>query len=552
MFKIISIILMFLIGNFVITSCSHNHKVYDRVEGEVNIAEYAKVERGKKSITLQWEEPRNIYKVVVKTSDPSELLTNKLQYWQNNWPQKRIPEGEVAGGRSGWIPRDDWFNGKWKDADTKTEIKNNSVIYTFNPVNDKEFPGEDFDANYRMSLKARLLFENNSPEIEDIQVYSNSVWKETEVKIEWGNDMAEENWHGHFEIYNGELKNIEALADNVKVEDQFNFRCDGNPGSVRLTLRYTYDGYPASSDITIVTLRSPTKSFSFFVNDVVSGEKLFVKDYDILVTKFADHINYAEFKQKWEAEHVKTLYDRIKDLPEQTFENAENDMPKKKERGYMPLGCEGGRQKFAVDVNGDVFWPGKYVNIHVYGNERHLWVGNEIRYSFGFPDVEPAERFRKDGYLPVIHTKWKTNEVVYEQTAFVTLLSSNILSGKRMQGDDPTILLKKVTLTNTGDESKNVTLNLKSSCGVEDKLVEKDGFVFATNYKPDRIRYFIDIKEKGLVKSEDGNLSYQINLAKNESHSIYFKIPFFLLFEKKEYELAKNADYDTEFLKVEK
>lgn len=36
-----------------------------------------KVERDKNGITLQWEEPRDIYKVILKTSHPSELLNNK-------------------------------------------------------------------------------------------------------------------------------------------------------------------------------------------------------------------------------------------------------------------------------------------------------------------------------------------------------------------------------------------------------------------------------------------------------------------------------------------
>ena len=46
------------------------------------------------------------------------------------------------------------------------------------------------------------------------------MWKETEVKIEWVNNLAEENWQGHFEIYNGDLENIETLTDNVTVGEQ--------------------------------------------------------------------------------------------------------------------------------------------------------------------------------------------------------------------------------------------------------------------------------------------------------------------------------------------
>ena len=531
-----------------------NPRVYAQEGGKVDITKYAKqIEPNEKNITLLWEEPRNIFEVVVKSSKPGQISNAKLQYWQRYWPQKPLPEGEVEGGSSGWLPQDDWFNGQWKDADTKMKIEGNNVIYNFNPVNAKEFTKVASDVVYRRSLKIRLLFEDKAPDIQQVEVYTNSMWKETEVKIEWVNNSAEENWQGHFEIYNGELENIEALTGNVTVGEKFNISCNGKPGSVKLRLRYTYNENPNSSDRTIVTMRSTSRNFSFLVNEVVSGEEIFVKDYNILVTKFTDRINYAEFEQKWKADQANyALYDRIKELPEQTFERAQNDMPKKKDRGFMPLGCEGGRQKFGVDVNGDVFCPNNWgiTTVHGKDTDRRLWGGEEIRYGFGFPDAEPTERFIEDGYLPLMHTKWKINGIVYDQTAFVTLLSSNILSGTRMQGDDPTILLTKVTLTNSGDESKSVKLNLTSKCDIEEKLVQKDGFVFATDYEPDRMRYFMDIKEKGLVKSENGKLSYQINLAKNESHSIYFKIPFITLIEEKEYELAKKADYETEFPKV--
>jgi hypothetical protein len=553
MLRKISIILILSVASLMILQ---NPDVYAQEGAKVDIAKYAKqIERNEKNITILWEEPRNVFEVVVKSSNPVPLANAKLQYWNRYWPKKQIPEGEIEGGSSGWIQEEDWFTGDWKDADIKTKVEGNSVIFSFNPLNAKEFINDNFDMVYRRSLKIRLVYEEKVPDIQQVEVYTTSVWKETEVKVEWANSKAEEKWQGHFEIYNGELESVEALAGNVTAGKQFSFSCNGKPGSVKLKLRHTYNENLNTSDRTIVTMRSPSRSFSFLVNDVVSGENIFVKDYDILVTKFSDRINYAEFEQKWKADQVtKTIYDRIKEMPEQTFENSQDGMLKKKDRGYMPLGCEGGRQKFGVDVNGDVFLPKNWGMMTVPGKDtkRLLWGGDEIRYGFGFPAAEPAERFIEDGYLPVMHTKWKADKIGYDQTAFVTLLSSNILSGTRMQGDDPTILLAKVTLTNSGDESKIVKLNLKSKCDKGEKLVEKDGFVFATDYDPARMRYFMDVKGKGIIKSEKGNLSYQVSLAKNESHSIYFKIPFITLVDEKEYQAARNTDYDIEFSKVKK
>ena len=101
---------------------------------EVDIAKYAKVELKKQDISLLWEEPRDIFKVVVRCSKPSALSGARLQYWQDHWPHQRLPKGAVVGaGGSGWMAQDDWFNGKWKDADFNVAVEGNEAVYTLPP-----------------------------------------------------------------------------------------------------------------------------------------------------------------------------------------------------------------------------------------------------------------------------------------------------------------------------------------------------------------------------------------------------------------------------------
>ncbi len=527
----------------------------EKVGGNVNIAEFAKMECDDQGIVLHWEEPRDIYKVVVKTDSPSKLVERKLQYWQNHWPRQRVPKGEVVGGGSGWTAVDDWFNGQWRDADARVEVKGDRVVYTFNPINALEFPEEEFEADYRRSVKVRVPVEKGDPEIQAIEVFSNSSWRKQLVKLEWGDGFSDKPFQGHFEVYNGTLEGIEALSDNVFIEDtgQYSFQCDGKGGSMKLGFRYTVNADDVrSSDRTIITLRSGAKSFSFLAKDIASGEKIYIRDYDILITALNDKVDYAKFKTGWESDQAKTLYDQVRELPEQTFERAQKEMPPKKGRGYMPLGCDGGRQRFGVHDNGEVFCrklysfhsdPGK-------DTERLLWDGDRITYSFGFPAVEPTERYREDGYLPIIHATWKDDGVEYSQTALVTLLGANILSGRRMQGDDPTILLSRVTLTNSGSAPKEVSLTLGARSDVEEKLVEKGGFIFASDGESYRMRYYIDTRGKGLFTSKEDTLLYTVNLGGNESHTLYVKIPFITLDRESEYALVRNIDYDGELAKV--
>lgn len=70
----------------------------------------------------------------------------------------------------GWAAQDDWFNGEWKDADTRAETKGNSVIYTFSNKR-KRIPGRRFRCSLPQEFKAQASFRKRQPEIEKIEVF---------------------------------------------------------------------------------------------------------------------------------------------------------------------------------------------------------------------------------------------------------------------------------------------------------------------------------------------------------------------------------------------
>ena len=525
---------------------------------EVDVARYADITYTGQDITLVWEDPRDIYKVVVVCSEPTTLSNVRLQYWQNNWPHKRVPRGEAVGaGASGWMPQDDWFNGKWKDADIRVLLTGNEAARTvfplvFKPINSREFRDiRDFRAVYRRTMKLRLLFPGGRPEIERIEAYTDSVWKETEVKIEWGEEFSEQRWTGALSAYNGEMLGVEPVAGGASVTSESTINGDGSRGAIRARLRFMHNDDVNSFDRTIVTFRSSAKSFSFLAEDIDSGERIFLKDFDVLATRDDLCISYEEFRKEWEIEHQQTLVDRIGKLPEQTFDKAWNDMPAKKSRGFMPLGCDGGRQKFAADENGDIFCQKNWIpRVKGRDTDRVLWDGREMRYTFGFPTIQADYRQLEDGYLPIIRSRWEADGVAYEQTAFATLLGADISSGERMQGDDPVLLMAKIELINLKDDTQTVSLVLGARCDRQEALFEKDGFVFAADYEPARMRYSLNTGDMGSLKSLDGNLIYEVELNGKGAHSIYIGIPFITLVEDGEYDLLKGTDYETEFERV--
>jgi hypothetical protein len=504
----------------------------------VNIVDYAVIEQVENDVIFRWEELRDIFAVVIESDDANIISKVKLQYWKRTWPQQRVAKGAtVGGGGAGWMRDDDWFNGEWKDADVKVTLESAKAIFEFNPINAKEFADlGDFNATYRRTLKLRIAFEDKKPNIDLIAIYTDSIWKTTKIKIEWNDGFADKDWNGDISVYNGKM-----------------FGCANSEGFILAKIKYAQNEDVNSTDKTIITLRNGQKSFSFLVDDIINGEKIFVKDLDILVTNADDNIDYQTFKKEWEANHKKTVYDMIFDLPEQTYSKSWNDMPKKRGRGFMPLGCDGGRQKFGVEPNGDVFYPKNYIaRVKGKDTDRLLWEGSWIRYSFGFPNVDLKERYIEDGYLPIIHAIWENDGITYSQSAFATTLGQDILSDELMQGDDPTILLAKVTLGNMANETQNVTLKLKAKCDIEEILEEDNGFVYAVNYDPKRLRYLIDTMGDGSITSDADGLSYHITLMKGQSHSLCFKIPFITLTEKEELDLLSETDYEYEFPRVKK
>src|SRR2546425_875596 len=101
------------------------------------------------------EDPREIHKVVVQFSTvPSNPQNIRLEYWGSRWPQQRLPKDREPGGADvGWMELGNWYNGGWRVADTMVKAEGANLVFTFQPVNAKEFPNlKDYAADFRYTL----------------------------------------------------------------------------------------------------------------------------------------------------------------------------------------------------------------------------------------------------------------------------------------------------------------------------------------------------------------------------------------------------------------
>lgn len=530
----------------------------------VDVAQYAfsKKRTADNEYTVIWEDPRDIHRVVVRFASAVPKADEvTLLYWRRYWPKTHISKEDKAGaGESGWLPVDDWFNGEWQAADTEVDIKGSTCIYTFHPLNAKEFPDmTDLPLEFRRTLKLRLLFSKTHAEIEDFRALTDSVWREVQVTIEWGGIASRPQvWDGHLEVFNAEVLKIESMSkeSGVQILDPINHwksSVNGYTDGIQVKLRYTHNKDINSFDQSIITVRSVCHSFSFLVDEVAGGEVIHIPDFDVMVSRTSDNVRLVNYRHQLETCHPETLYQRINELPEQTLGRALNDMPSKGQF-YFVLGCEGRRQKFGVDYNGDIFCPENFIRrVEGRDSKRLLWDGPILRYHFGFPNLKSSNRYIEESHLPIIHTDWTDGNLVYKQEAFATTFGRDIFDDERMQGDDPVIALVKITILNIG--TKECKAQLRFSTTVDEDILGKDtrqtealinraGFLLTT--LGEHLRCLVEVGGKGLLKTVDKSIFYEMSLPAGTSHTIFVKIPFITLTKEDEVKRLSIVDYDKE------
>jgi len=513
-----------------------------------------------------WEDPRDIFRVVVKFADAKALPnpnTIRLEYWQSSWPHHRIPRDRPSGaGSSGWLNVGDWFQGKWQKADANLDVKGTTYTFTFNPVNSREFPNmKDFSARHRSTLKLRVIVNEPLPVIDAFEAYTDSVWNRLEFEVQWGGtaEQSEQVWDGHLEVFNGVVEQIEPISSTSQVKvgpdrswtSKVRGGMDGICGNILYAKPVGYNSF----DETVVTVRTACETFSFAASDLVRYGHIFLPDFGVLVRKVGDQTTYAEAEQAWKENRLKNIYARVNEVPEQTLPGAWKDVPGKQPQ-YIPLGFEGGRQYFGLEPDGSVFcrsgWlrriPGK-------DTKRCLYDGDSIRYTFGLSGAKLVERYTVDGCLPMIVAQWQREGVRYRQTAFVVPFNGVPQPGERIFADDTLVLMMRFEMEQAGDQEVQARLDIEVATRAAESLEVDGGLVFVQGTKPRRLRI--------LVSSPDATADYRLEqTAKKVVYSavltgdkpkriVDVAIPFITLTEEKEWAKLRGLRFEQCFNAVQ-
>ncbi|MCZ7639832.1 MAG: hypothetical protein M5U12_29560 [Verrucomicrobia bacterium] len=535
-----------------------------------------------RDLGVWWEDPRDIERVVVTFAGaPPDPTTVRLEWWHSRWPEHRIPRDQPAGaGESGWGHLGDLYQGEWREADVYLQAAGRTWTYTFRHVNLREFPElRDFNAEYRTTLKLRLLFDGPAPAVERLAAYTDSVWRQTTVEIEWGGVHPGQVWDGRLEVFNGYVDRLSPLElrEPAVIASDGSWRSTTQAKASGVQARFWYAESPNVNtfDGTVATLRAPAASFSFEPVQVAGGSNILAPTLSVAVVpaedaalRMAARMGLAAPRQALLQSRLaaqvtrvvpgegippeRSLYDRVTFQPEQTLARALAEQPPKPGRIYLPLGTEGGRQRFGVNPDGSVFCVNDRID-QPRGRDtaRRRWGAQRLDYDFALPEGEPLKRWIEDECLPILHTQWERDGIRYTQTAFVTRLDPGGLGFPDMRADDTAVLMVKVHGQNIASEYRlaHATLSLRAD-GRPLPVTMRKGRLYAQHPDGDRLRAAVEVQGSVTGTVEDGVVHFAGHMPPGTDGHMVLRIPFITLEEEQELQRLEDLEYVAEFRRV--
>jgi len=471
-----------------------------------------------------WEDPREIHQVIVHfrgTVPRPEKV--RLEYWGSRWPGQHLPKDRQPGGADvGWMELGNWHKGDWRVADAEARAEGSTLRFTFHPVNAKEFPAfKDYAVPFRYTLKIRIASEEPLPGIDRFEAFTDSVWNRDSARLEW-----EQAPGGPIkaEAFNGAILGVDKLSTR---SSRVRLQIAGNPD-------------PNTFDRTLVTVKNGKHTFTFVVDDLKQGA-LFLPQIGVAVLPESDRRDYAGVAADQKLRATKTLYDRVAEMPEQTWRGAWAGLPRKKSDIYLPLGLDGGRQRFRLDPDGTV---------HLRSNDHFLQrrpgqdtprLGlepPEVRFRFLSP-ARPAVRTIQEQSLPICETTWETNGLRITQTAFVTQLEGSKPDGPVPAADTTAVFMARFVFTNHSQTTQTVAFAPRYEVGETRPSLRPDDHGFL--WLGENLR-----GEVSAVGVPDGMISSNWTLGPGESKAVVVKIPYLVLTQSSEHDALKLLDFERE------
>jgi hypothetical protein len=476
---------------------------------------------------IMWEDPREVHSVTVDFAEPVPAGAKvRLEYWGSHWPQQHLPKDrEPGGGDTGWLELGNWSNGGWRVADAEQSVSGNSIQFTFRPINEHEFPDlKDYSSTGRFTLKIRVASDQPLPKIVRIHALTDSTIAERSVHIVWEKPPASGL---RTDAFNGEIVATPETSNRVTT----------------VRVRNVVNSDPNTFDRTLVTVTNDSEAFTFKVDDLKDGT-LYLPQYGAAILSEGDERDYSSVAKAVHQSGQKTLYDRITEMPEQTWASAWNGMPPKKSRIIFILGMDGSRQKFGLDRDGQISFHrnDKFMKgLPARDTPRLELEGAPVRFQFSLPD-KPVERHLEEESIPTCITTWDRDGVRITQTAFATTLDGTKANGGPPVADECAVAMARFDFTNTTSSSQRseLPIMIRDAETYEQIRLDGQGFIWNSNKLRGQVIAHV------LPVASSNRLQWSATLTPHEHKSLIVKVPYLPLILPSESSALATLDFERE------
>ncbi|MEN6582237.1 MAG: hypothetical protein ABFD54_07275 [Armatimonadota bacterium] len=384
---------------------------------------------GKCCIGLQWPERRNLSRLSLQFRNTESIPPKssvQVQYWSS--------EGRV----------DDWatigqtlWQGKWAALPGDLNIKGKDLVLNI------DGDVSEFKTGFGVQ-KIRWIISGVSGPVSVQKLSAYTVAQSSENRFRVQLDRRLEGKRAEVEVYNGYILDSAGRTASTK--------CHWDLASpLNLNLRFTTT--PRLPDRTIIRFKLPDAAFGISVEDIVSHGCVYVPSSGLFATTEDSKTSIADYKKSIAGK--KTVLERVRIMPDQTFEHAKAKLfnpTSNRDPILLSLACDNrkiiaqrdGSTEF--DIVPDTVEPLKYPYV--------------MFRRFGSGKEEGLTRHLEDRWLPVPVATLRDNGITYTQRTFVAPLdkTQSGAAAKWIYGKPVGVV--QFLLENIGNEATDASLLL--------------------------------------------------------------------------------------------
>ena len=396
---------------------------------------------------IRFEEARDVVAVelTLGTRASGEL---GLSYLQESWPGTAIELAKdlTQPCQFGWIKVDDWFNGHWKRATTRVARNGDGhVRIEFEPLT-REFPEErDYDVRFRRTLGLRI--EGVKAEaIKQVRVFTRSAPAHSAIRIVLNAGTRTPGNTLGFEGYNARVQAVRVESGCRLDGTSIRYDSAGSP-AFTLELAHMTPAFRYSDDDGHVRFLLDDDSFTISLTSLKTQGPIWFAEKGVFVTEASDSTTPEQYMARTVGQ--KTVAQRIKELPEQSYASAFLGQPRPHSVAWS-LGFKNCRQRFWQDPNGDITLESTTVRqLPAADTARYANGEGHGRFFFGLEQWIMQGRGTDAAPALVSNLRARKDEIEIDQTSLTAPLDGQVESGP-MVGDRNLVCVVRFHLKNVG------------------------------------------------------------------------------------------------------